>query len=189
MPPRAPPSHGTIFDVYVRLWVLTEGMLSYRQPFLVPEGWPIAAQQVLFACAALWPTKLAFGLAIFMRVAMFLVQAPMIWDSSIWANFADIAVLGALLVCPRERVISTCSDLIRTQFGFFYIAAGWWKINSAFLDVKVSCASVYVASTLAHLPDALPPPLLDVAPELLALPVGLGGHLAHRLGRRLLALA
>ena len=145
------------FAAYARLWLLTEGMLHLRQPFLVPDGWRIYWQLAFYAVAAFRPARLSLGIAMCLRVTMFIVQAPMIWDSSIWANFTDIAVIGALCVVQREQIVASCSDLIRVQMGLFYLAAGFWKINTAFLAPSVSCASVYVASLLAYLPEALLP--------------------------------
>ena len=41
--------------------------------------------------------------------------------------------------------------------GLFYVGAGFWKINTSFLDPRVSCGSVYVASMLHFLPPSFTP--------------------------------
>ena len=50
---------------------------------------------------------------------------------------------------------------MRSQLVYFYAAAAFFKINTAFLDPRYSCASPYVAQLLAaYLPDTLSLPLL-----------------------------
>jgi hypothetical protein len=123
------------------------------------------------------------------RVAQYCVQAPMIYEAYYWANLTDLAfVAGALtpsgqapstgsnrmacwihsthvllLVvlshCPLKAVIHECSDLIRKMMGLFYFGAGFWKLNTSFLDPRVSCGTMFVASHLvARVPESLRAP-------------------------------
>ena len=93
--------------------------------------------------------RLVVCLAMMVRVAQYLAQSPFIWESCHWANATELAFVAVLLLCPLDAVVRESQHLIRTMMGFFYVGAGFWKMNSSFLDPTVSCGSVYVASLLA----------------------------------------
>ena len=152
----------TALFTYARLWLFSEQVLMVRQDFLVPVFWPTRMQLALFTFAFLRPSRVALGLCVAMRISMYTAQAPMIWDSSIWANFTDCCFLSSLVLCADADVLRGTGDTVRVMMGMFYVAAGFWKLNSAFLDATVSCGSIYVASLLAYLPPALTPAWLGV---------------------------
>ena len=114
-------------------------------------------QAVLFAAACVHPSRSLLSAAVLARVAMYFQQAPNIWDSCVWACLTDLVLVWSALCCRTEAVIGECSDTIRIQMGLFYIGAGLWKVNTAFLNPRVSCASIYVASLAARLPGAFTP--------------------------------
>ncbi|KAL1518508.1 hypothetical protein AB1Y20_002798 [Prymnesium parvum] len=74
------------------------------------------------------------------------------------------------MFCKREEVVRMCADMVRMQMALFYLGAGLWKINDAFLDARVSCASIYVASLVSYLPEQLVPHwinlVLTIAPHI-----------------------
>ena len=160
----------TALFTYARLWLFSEQVLMVRQDFLVPVFWPTRMQLALFTFAFLRPSRVALGLCVAMRISMYTAQAPMIWDSSIWANFTDCCFLSSLVLCADADVLRGTGDTVRVMMGMFYVAAGFWKLNSAFLDATVSCGPIYVASLLAYLPPALTPIWL-VKPALAAAPL------------------
>ena len=165
------PDDASAFRAYVRLWVVTESLLHFMQPFMVPHRYWIYAQGVLFTVAAAWPTGGAAAAAMAARIAMYMCQAPMIWDSAVWANFTDTVFAVACLMLPSNAVVPSVSDIVRVQMGLFYVGAGFWKINTAFLARRTSCAPIFVASLASSLPAALTPswligPLLSAAPAM-----------------------
>ena len=161
-----------VFTAYARLWLFVEGLLHIRQSFLVPEGWWIGTQLAFYAAVAHSPTRAGLATAMLARVAMFATQAPNIWDSSIWANFTDLAFIGALYFYRSDDadLFRAAGKTIRVLMGIFYFAAGFWKMNTAHLDYTVSCSTIYVASLLAYLPEVLTPtwlitPILVTSPH------------------------
>ena len=79
-----------------------------------------------------------------------LAKVPFSWDSEYWCAQTDISVVLFLLLAPSS---DSLGDAIRLQMGIFYLGAGLWKLNTAFLNPTSSCASIYVAQLL----DALVP--------------------------------
>ncbi|CAE7192798.1 unnamed protein product [Symbiodinium sp. CCMP2456] len=143
------------FDTFVRLWVISEAAHNLHDLFLAPHIWWIYAQAPLFVAAFIFPSRLTAVLALVVRGAMYCVKAPYIWDSCVWAMFTDAAFVTAVLLYEKKDAVYACADLIRVQMGLFYFGAGFWKINEAFLDPRVSCASFFVASLLSFFPDDL----------------------------------
>mmetsp|Transcript_50371 Transcript_50371/g.116274 ORF Transcript_50371/g.116274 Transcript_50371/m.116274 type:complete len:571 (-) Transcript_50371:183-1895(-) len=160
------------FPVYVRLWLLSQTLILAHDQFLVPHRAWNCVLAVLYVAAAARPSRATAVAAMLVHIAMHLKQAPAIWDSCWWAIITDATFVGAaLLCCSEEEVIPTCAHLIRWEMGLFYTGAGFWKMNSSFLDPRVSCASIYVASLASFLPESLAPrellrPALALAPHM-----------------------
>ena len=163
---------------YARLWAVTEFVIGYGTIFLVPgchaffpsecheTPWWFYGQCVLWALIMIRPWRLFVVVAMLVRVAQYWVQSPFIWESCHWANATELAFVAALLLCPLDAVVRESQDLIRTMMGIFYVGAGFWKINSSFLDPTVSCGPIYVASLLTtFVPEGLRPSWL-VGPAL-----------------------
>ena len=74
--------------------------------------------------------RLFVCLAMIVRVAQYLAQSPFIWESCHWANATELAFVAVLLLCPLDAVVRESQHLIRTMMGFFYVGAGFWKMNS-----------------------------------------------------------
>ena len=62
---------------------------------------------------------------------------------------------------PRDAIRQSAGP-VRTIVGLFYFFAGFWKFNTSFLDPKVSCACIYMASLMGMAP-ALPTQLANWA--------------------------
>ena len=87
-------------------------------------------------------------------------QAPYHFDSAIWKMQTDAAVLVALALHEREHTMTACGWVVRGQMTVFYLASGFWKINSAFLDHRTSCAPILFLALLEYVPAALTPLVL-----------------------------
>lgn len=137
-----------------QMWGLCQMTLYLAQPFLFPEhkAWVVVAW-----CSAigvmLWPKFLRFG--VFGRLMVHVVRGAFV-DSSVWSILTELSVVclgipGASLTCSR-------------QLALFYVAAGFWKLNTAFFDLRVSCAPILMVTLLrAILGDNAPPFLLSLA--------------------------
>ena len=86
----------------------------------------------------LHPWRFLVVFAMLLRVAQYWVQSPFIWESCHWANATELAFVAVLLLCPLDAVVRESKDLIRSMMGIFYVGAGFWKMNSSFLDPTVS---------------------------------------------------
>lgn len=151
-------SRKTIFATYARLWCCTESLLHIHDPFLAPHRYHLYVQAVLFTLAFARPSRHTVAAAMAARIIMYWIQLPRIWDSCVWSNATDLVfVITCLLVTKAEDVLPICGEQICVQMGLFYIGAGFWKLNTSFLNPLVSCSSIYVASLLAFLPAPLTP--------------------------------
>ncbi|CAK0884053.1 unnamed protein product [Prorocentrum cordatum] len=148
-------SSSALFATYARLWVATEALSLWTQPFLFP------GPQWMYLCAAVaavalaCPCRATFSAALGARIAMSVAQAPYIWDACWWGILLDFVLAGATLLCPEGAVVQQCCRIVPVQLGLFYIGAGLWKLNTDFLDASNSCATIYVASLLSLLPERL----------------------------------
>lgn len=94
-----------------------------------------------------------FALALLLRIGSFAFLVPFIWDSDYWGMQTDLSALIFALGWAFDLLeLEWVRTTVRVQMGIFYAAAGLWKLNSAFLDVRYSCAPIFVAQLL----DALP---------------------------------
>ncbi len=152
-----------LFRVYCRLWCATTAVHLYMNPFLVPHPLWSRAQAALLAGAAAYPVPATFVLANLACIGMFVARLPFIWTQCIWAMQTDAIVVGALLLCPQDAAVPTCSDLIRVVLGLFYCGAGLWKLNTSFLNPRVSCAPILAASLATRLPELTPAWLVSAA--------------------------
>ena len=138
---------------------------------------PVFALIALFAAAGAFPHKCAGvlpGAALLARAASNLRKGSYAANSQIWATQMDTALLLALLaqfcsgagpvarrlaqpLAPADEraIVRACGRTVRWQLAIFYLASGFWKINSSFLDPKYSCASIFTVQVLEYMPDAL----------------------------------
>ncbi|KAL1514558.1 hypothetical protein AB1Y20_003653 [Prymnesium parvum] len=180
------------------LWSATEAVLMVTQPFLAPSPAWICAVTPCLLLPALRPSLSSLTLAILARLAMHAAQAPFVWDSCYWCALSDAGILVAAACAtarhgadPERRdalAVEMISLAMRWQMAIFYFAAGFWKLNTAFLDPTHSCATLVVVQLIAYwLPPALTPlplvrllahaaPLKVIAGEVAIAPLLLGGH-------------
>ena len=163
-----------MLTAYARLWCATMAVHHIMTPTLVPHPHWDKVHAVLLAVTFAKPTRFTLSCAISARLAMYIVQAPFIWSMCIWVLQIDLVLLGALILCRSDVVVPSCSGLIRTITSLLYMGAGFWKLNSSFLDPTVSCATVFAASLATRLPEQLTPswligPALALSPHLTVL--------------------
>lgn len=171
-----------VFAAYSRLWALSEIVVNHGTMFLSPgceafsaaecasTPWWFIFEMVLWVAVLVRPTRATVTLSMLTRVAQYRMQSPFIWESCHWADATELAFVAVLQLCPLEAAVHEAAGLVRTMMGLFYIGAGFWKMNTSFLDARVSCGSIYVASLLAtFLPPALRPEWL-VAPLVASAP-------------------
>ena len=151
-----------LFASFAQLWAVVEVTLTFMQPNYVPDGtYAAAAWLPLVTLTCLLPSKRTFGAALALHIYLIACKMPCIFDSAHWAMQTDAVLLAAILLVPRRAVVPAVEWVVRTQMGLFYIAAGFWKINTSFLDRTVSCAPIFTLSLAAYLPEGtLPPPLV-----------------------------
>ena len=138
-------------ELYAVLWsidVLVQSLLFHK-----PSGVGVYVAYVLIAFGALTCTAHAFHLewrrnvlvvALALRLVDVGLRLPMSWDSEWWALQTDAALLVRLLTG------ATAGRTIQLQMALFYLAAGFWKLNTSFLDGASSCASVFGVQTAAR---------------------------------------
>lgn len=149
-PPRVT-VHSPVMDLYAVLWsidVLIQCLLFHK-----PRGVGIYVAWMLIVFSALTTCAHAFHLdgrrnvlvvALALRLVDLFLRLPMSWDSEWWAIQTDAALLLRLL---RG---ATAGRTIQLQMAMFYVAAGFWKLNTSFLDGASSCASIFGVQTAAR---------------------------------------
>ena len=130
------------------LWsidVLVQSLLFHK-----PSGVGVYVAYVLIAFGALTctasPSASSGGgtcsVALALRLVDVGLRLPMSWDSEWWALQTDAALL-----VRRTDGATTAGRTIQLQMALFYLAAGFWKLNTSFLDGASSCASVFGVQT------------------------------------------
>lgn len=82
----------------------------------------------------------------------FILRAPAIWDSTIWSMQTD-TVVALWLLFGRKKNHGSMQHLCSTvtqMFCWYYAAAGFFKINSHFLDPDASCATVFLIQHVTY---------------------------------------
>lgn len=172
--------------VYTTLWGLSTQLEHLKGPLGAPRGPWLVALLLLCMLAALSPQRRTLAvLAFSMRCVWWLNRWPFMWASEIIGGLTDLSVVCHLILCGSEasnaQLIEGLGLSIRRQVAWFYFFAGFWKLNTSFLDHRYSCASVFVAQILdCYVPsDLLTPRVVELAiraaPVLtLALELGVG---------------
>jgi len=78
-------------------------------------------------------------------------RLPHVWDHEQWAmqvELAFVAVFGLQQLFYGKHFLATAEgyflQTFRRQFGLFYLAATFWKLNTSFLHAPTSCGSVLI---------------------------------------------
>ena len=157
---------------YVVLWGASMP-LELARGALVARGPMEVALALLCVGACLAPeNSTVTALAMAFRVAWWLGRLPFTWDSEVLAALTDLAVVLHFIAAESEHpkggvaksaaLVAGVGASIRRQLGWFYLAAGFWKLNTSFVDPRYSCASIYAA----QLVDAYAPRLGAARPAL-----------------------
>ena len=179
-----------ILPVFVRMWAVSTFMRVTTRPGVELLYNPVVAG---VACIAfgLPMQPLAVLLAFSVRIFALVSSCPYIHDSQHWCLQTDIAVVVVLIAALMKRrgnvsafshaesleIAQKASATIRMQFICFYASAALLKFNTAFLDARFSCATIYLiallerfvpASVLASMPS-LAATVFAAAPALIFL--------------------
>lgn len=165
--------------VYTRLWGACELLCLEEQCngailILAHSKFALAVVAVSILAAMVHPTVQTFGVALLMKTLLRAWAAPLIFDSEVWCGFTDVAVVLVMLQegcgydvrwrgSAREHnsLVTMFSHIGRLQMAIFYAAAGFWKINTSFLDPRTSCAPIFAVSLISeHCPAWLMHPAL-----------------------------
>ena len=148
---------------YTLLWACSTPLEYLKGPLAGPPGgaW-LTLMLLLCLAAAMMPGSKAVTLAAFScRVLWWLNRAPFMWASEIIGGLTDLAVvLHVLAAAADKKGADHCNQHLgmsmRRQVAWFYFFAGFWKLNTSFLDHRYSCASVFMAQLIdAYVPSHL----------------------------------
>ena len=164
------------FAASVLCWCLHETMKLTLAP--TPLPWLIICA-IIVAMTVIHPTPQTFA-----SLSPFALPTP-----STKSHFVGIRSTGA---CKSTAAFIFCSFILRSQrarsiwpivihaawwattakyqLAFFYLAAGFWKINTSFLDPSTSCAPIFVLTLLPVLgfvpPAELAPLIAQLSPAM-----------------------
>ena len=149
--------------VYTFLWGFSTQLEAIKGPLGGPLGPWVISLLLLCLAAAMRPQNTPLvTMAYSMRIVWWLTRWPMMWASEIIGGLTDLAVVLHLVVQDGDDssvLTEYLSTSMRRQTAWFYFFAGFWKLNTSFLDHRYSCASVFFAQLL----DAYVPPHLLTA--------------------------
>ena len=80
-------------------------------------------------------------------------KAPHNWESNVWVSIIDAFMAIVVVTTPdttMKQVADSYSTTVLEMFVWFYTAAGFWKINTHFLDPSASCATIFLAQHLTY---------------------------------------
>ena len=154
----------------LRVWCVHELFKLFYAPVISP--WVATGFGAVLA-TMLWPSTPVACVALSVRLADAVMLMPTIWDSYYWCFQTDGALLLMTILTRPWRstksaltLSSWWSDTVRLQLSVFYLASGVWKINSSFLDVKTSCAPIFMLTLLQTLGLSPPNPLASLVARL-----------------------
>ena len=147
---------------YTVLWGLSVPLEMTRGALRPPGPWECTLLLLCLVAVAFPERKSLMAVVFSLRFCWWLKRLPMTWDSEVLAALTDAAVVLHVLVADEERgeergdsaLVAALGTSMRRQLGYFYWFAGFWKLNTSFMDHRYSCASIY----LAQLMDAYVPP-------------------------------
>ena len=155
---------------FVRLWALAHLIHVWRQAapsgimspeVLAPWGWV-----VLGAAAAVFyrpHSALRLGLLALCQITAAIATGPHIANHWLLAALVNTALVIALLEARKEEptarvsfAVSRFEGTARSLFLITYAAAALSKLNTGFLDPKLSCAATFAGGFLAPFGSELP---------------------------------
>ena len=140
---------------FVRFWALAQ-LIDFVFGNATAGGKWELLQLTAVVRAGLFPDDaIAVRGAFVFRAACVAVRAPWAWDGEFLTAFTEIVFIVHMGIGGPDA-LRALGETIRSQMAVFYFFAGFWKVNSAFLDPKYSCASVYFIQLVdAYVPASL----------------------------------
>ena len=154
--------------------------LLYQFWYGPPIGPQFCLSVLAVLAAAAWPSRRTAILVLLLRMWDSLERMPIMWDSYYWCLQTDLGLLLLLLfrgAGDETAVALSWAEIVRSQLVYFYGAAAFFKINTAFLDHRYSCAPIFFLTLLPTLGLPPQPQLADVIARL-APAVTIGGEVA-----------
>ena len=138
---------------YALVWASHTLLQLCVQPFLFPLSLRFVI--IIVTCGlALWPSRRTFSAALLLRNLARAVRAPFVWDSEFWLALTDAATLVSMRCSAEPGELPHVGRWTRQQLAWCYAAAAFFKLNSSFLDSRVSCAPIFGLSLLEYAPAA-----------------------------------
>ena len=174
-----------VLPVYIRMWAVSTFLRVVTRFALELVYNPAVAVAACVAfCLPQTPLAVLVGLGV--RIFALIASLPHIHNSQHWCLQTDIAMFVAVLAVLVKRrgvmtrrlgasaftrtealeIAKTASATIRIQLICFYGSAALLKLNTAFLDSRFSCATIYMTALLEH---HVPSSVLASMPSLPAL--------------------
>jgi len=177
----------------VRCWCVHE-FVGRAFDMSFEPGAQSALHLMLIVATFAWPTRRLTLLAVAVVMAETMVKMPVVWDVNIWTLQMDsvLLCLGALaslrVASGRETASADNGEIgdvvaeawaltTRRQLALFYLASGFWKINSSFLNYHTSCAPMFTLTLLGNFRVALSQPMLLLVAQASPL-ITIGGEMS-----------
>ena len=141
----APPAYLMWVRAYCQLWATLSLMELIRGNMASGQIAMRAVQAILLCATSLHPALSLIVCTFAARLAWTASRLLYTFDSEMFCAITDLPVLLLLLVGDDGQWIGRT---LRRQTGLFYLCAGLWKVNTAFLDHRYSCSTVYLAQIL-----------------------------------------
>ncbi|KAJ8602233.1 hypothetical protein CTAYLR_003680 [Chrysophaeum taylorii] len=143
-----------MLSAYAVQLALTEMANLQGNLFIFPSAfWHWLVWPLLCLVLVVPSNRWVLAVALIVRRAMTLAEAPFVWDACVWMLQTDLMLLVGLLELDP-------------------VACGFWKFNTSFLDPRASCASVLTVQLIAayapSTPLAATKILSDASPLLVA---------------------
>ena len=102
---------------------------------------------------ALRPTSRLLTLAHVVKLVLFALRMPFVWDHECWAALNEAALVATYLTRGSFESFFAAA---RSQIIVLYSSAAFWKLNTSFLSPQTSCATVILIQQLsAYAPSNL----------------------------------
>ena len=163
-------SSPALLPACLRAWCAHEATkLLYTFWYGPPIGVHYCLSVAAVLAAAARPSRRTAILALLLRIWDSLERMPIMWDSYYWCLQTDVGLL-LLLLFPgagdETGVALSWAEIVRSQLVPFYAAAAFFKINTAFLDHRYSCAPIFFMTLLPTLGLPLQPQHAEVIARL-----------------------
>ncbi len=149
------PLESKVCTRFVQFWVLAQ-LIDFVFGNATGGGTWEHVQLAAVLIAGVLPNRsAAVVIAFALRAACVAVRAPWAWDGEYLTACTEVAFIAHVLLGGPDGA-AAMGETIRSQMAIFYWFAGFWKINTAFLNPKYSCGSVYFVQLLdAYFPEFL----------------------------------